>query len=575
MLYLTGNSENIIYTNVSVNKELSNPTYLMSLTHQQTLKKWTFIPQNITPQSGSPYNSRYDIFKFNIVDENTPEDLTGGTRGWYSQKPPQIVYKDARYKGTGRAYITEQFSLPAFSNYNIYFDWSDKTDGMDDVADTGFTVTINDQPFTGTSFVFHSTSFGGYDYGFFRIDNDGRYGDEIYKFSYTGTTTGGTSMSGTAYIPTPNQIYDIKPWLYYGDFEFYKSYPITHINTPNIRVDEIGEFRYGIYEQINPINLDTSLAYNQLEVGLGYITELFSDVFYDDDETSEVYDPELDYPSPTPTPTITASVTPTYTPTPTPSVTPSYTPTNTPTPSSTPVTPFSPGSLSGLISWYDSDDVGTLTTGTTGSDVIVSTIDDKSGNGFDLSNGVTTQQPIFSADSIGNMLVFDGSSDRLYNNSITGYSAVTAFTKFFVFNKSSSVSNEEMMVEISTGSRMDYYFTNYGSSETFRFFDYPGPGITGLFSWDKYPNFLNWTYMTKPSPYNYDGELNDLTFTDSIADNFADVDLDVISIGARSNGGNPSNYQFREFFMYDRELSGTEINQVVTYLKNKWNYNIW
>ena len=283
----------------------------------------------------------------------------------------------------------------------------------------------------------------------------------------------------------------------------------------------------------------------------------------------------MDYPSPTPTPTITASVTPTYTPTPTPSVTPSYTPTNTPTPSSTPVTPFSPGSLSGLISWYDSDDVGTLTTGTTGSDVIVSTIDDKSGNGFDLSNGVTTQQPIFSADSIGNMLVFDGSSDRLYNNSITGYSAVTAFTKFFVFNKSSSVSNEEMMVEISTGSRMDYYFTNYGSSETFRFFDYPGPGITGLFSWDKYPNFLNWTYMTKPSPYNYDGELNDLTFTDSIADNFADVDLDVISIGARSNGGNPSNYQFREFFMYDRELSGTEINQVVTYLKNKWNYNIW
>ena len=83
MLYLTGNSENIIYTNVSVNKELSNPTYLMSLTHQQTLKKWTFIPQNITPQSGTPYNSRYDIFKFNLVDENTPEDLTGGTRAWY------------------------------------------------------------------------------------------------------------------------------------------------------------------------------------------------------------------------------------------------------------------------------------------------------------------------------------------------------------------------------------------------------------------------------------------------------------------------------------------------------------
>ena len=306
MLYLTGNSENVIYTNVSVNKELSNPTYLMSLTHQQTGKKWTFIPQDISSFSGSPYNSRYDIFKFNLVDENTPEDFTGGTRGWYHQQPYALIADDARYKGTGQSYFFMNLQLPIASTYNVYFDFADKS-GMDEIANTGFTVSINDQPYTGTSLINYDSRGGGIFYAYFFgqeaaggfvVENGFVSLDDLYKISYTGESLNGEILTGTVYVPTPRQVYDVKPWQYYdGDFAvpiFRKTYPVTHINTPNIEIDEIGEFRYAIYEQLNPLNLDTSLAYNQLEVGLAYITEQFSDVFYDFNEDSEVYDPELD-----------------------------------------------------------------------------------------------------------------------------------------------------------------------------------------------------------------------------------------------------------------------------------------
>jgi hypothetical protein len=145
-----------------------------------------------------------------------------------------------------------------------------------------------------------------------------------------------------------------------------------------------------------------------------------------------------------------------------------------------------------------------------------------------------------------------------------------------VFEKTDvSASPEEMMIEISSASRMHYYFTNYGGTELFRWFDYPGPGNGGLLSWTKAPQFLNWTYMTQPLPYNYGGELNDSISTNDVADTFSPVDLDVISIGARYNGGNPSPYNFREFLIYSRELTPTEINEVETYLKNKWNYGTW
>lgn len=259
-------------------------------------------------------------------------------------------------------------------------------------------------------------------------------------------------------------------------------------------------------------------------------------------------------PSPTPTPSQTAL------PTPTPSITP--------TPSATPG-PSIP--MTDLITWYDTSDTSTITE--VGGQV--SQLNDKSGNGFNLTQGTSSYQPLTFSDAVGAGIIFDGSDDRLSNTTMTGYSSVTGLTKFFVFTKSATTANEEMIVQIGSTGRLHYYYQDYAGEEQFKSFDYPGPYFSPLLSWSKAPNFLNWTYMTKPSPYNYDAELNDITYTSTAADNWGPQDFNKISIGARDNGGNPSSFVLREILIYENELSTININAVETYLKNKWNYSAW
>ena len=255
-------------------------------------------------------------------------------------------------------------------------------------------------------------------------------------------------------------------------------------------------------------------------------------------------------------------------PTPTPSSTPSPTPT--PTPSPTPV--FNPASISGIMAWYDTDDSSTI------SEVSnkVSRIIDKSGNLFHLEQNTDQYKPIYSSDTIGTYIEFEPTNNqRLSNNTISGYSSLTAITKFIVFEKASSYSNEEMIFQIASTGRIHYYWTNYGSSETLHGFDYPGPRWSGIFSYGAYPNYLNWSYMTKPLPYNFDGNLNDVPANTLVSDNWGPIDVDVFSMGARENGGNPTKAKIREVIFYDRELTTSEINQVEGYLKTKWRYSAW
>lgn len=290
MLYLTGNSNNLIYANVSANKELSNPTYLMSLTHQQTGKKWSFIPQNVTSYSGNPYNTRYDLFEFNFISGGT-ENLTAGALAWYYQEPPSLVYQDARYSGTAESYIQIHSIVPnLFGVYRWIYDFDNSTEQI-----TGATMTLSGVGIFNNIQI--SSNFGNRStiqsnaMSVLNYQLDG-------LLSISATTNLGNIITSNTYVTSLQNSSNVMPWTFYGDTTLEtanKNYPITYIDTPDIKVDEIGEFSYSIYEQINPINLNTALSYNQLEVGIAYITELFSDVFYDNPEVSEVYDPDLGY----------------------------------------------------------------------------------------------------------------------------------------------------------------------------------------------------------------------------------------------------------------------------------------
>jgi len=294
MLYIEGNKFNTVYTSVSPHKTISNPTYLMCLEHAQSGKRWSFIPQNVTSFSGSPYNNRYDLFRFKVAESG--ENLTGGTRNWYSQNSPNYVNDDVRLKGTGKSYPSMYpWQSSSFGVISFQFDWEDVNDRMDDVNDTGFTITFNDVLYTGNTIIVRDSRGGGTDE--VRIATTipilGFPLNEIEKISYTGTSTGGTSISNTIYVANWEEVAAAEPWTYYGDelYDGLKSYPITPLGETIVNIDEVGQFYYSIREQSSPINIDCSLSGDKLEEGLLYLTQDFTDTYYYTGGTVNVYDP--------------------------------------------------------------------------------------------------------------------------------------------------------------------------------------------------------------------------------------------------------------------------------------------
>ena len=294
MLYIQGNQFNTVYTSVSPHKTISNPTYLMCLEHAQSGKRYSFIPQNVTSFTGSPYNNRYDLFRFKVSESGV--NLTGGTRAWYWQYPPNVVNDDARLKGTGKSY--PQMNLWNNSTLHFltaWFDWEDVNDRMDDVNHTGFTITINDFLYTGTTSIIRDARGGGTDRVNIGITPSfiGFPLNEIEKISYTGTTTGGTSISNTIYVANWEEVSSNEPWKYYGDENVLpnKTYPITYLGETTVNIDEVGQFYYSIREQSSKTNIDCSLSGDKLEEGLLYLTQDFTDTYYYTGGTVNVYDP--------------------------------------------------------------------------------------------------------------------------------------------------------------------------------------------------------------------------------------------------------------------------------------------
>lgn len=80
MIYVNQNQQNDAAIPASINKSLSNPYYLWSMTHKLSGEKFSFIPYRIPPAPSITYNPSYDLFNFNIND-SIPPSLTGNTSG--------------------------------------------------------------------------------------------------------------------------------------------------------------------------------------------------------------------------------------------------------------------------------------------------------------------------------------------------------------------------------------------------------------------------------------------------------------------------------------------------------------
>jgi len=261
----------------------------MSLTHQQTGKRWSFIPQNITNISGSPYNQRYDLFKFNISESGV--NLTGGTNVWYWQTPPSSVYGDSRYSGTGINYLRLQPIVPnLFGTISLYVDFDNENEQL-----TGGTMTLNGE---SLSSIVVEDSLSPYNNAWnirgTLSTTNGLY-DKSGKLEISAQSNSGNTYGGTYYVVSISSINSIQPWTYYGYDNISQiilvNLPITYLETPTVDIDEIGEFRYSIREQINPVNLNPEYTTEILETGLAYVYQAFSDIYYDKGGDDVVYNP--------------------------------------------------------------------------------------------------------------------------------------------------------------------------------------------------------------------------------------------------------------------------------------------
>jgi len=287
MLYIKSNQFNTVYTSVSPHKTISNPTYLMCLEHAQSGKKYSFIPQNITSFSGSPYNDRYDLFRFKVAESGV--DLTGGTRAWYYQISPTIQYANLTQSANkGNRYIFMSWEGAPDGEWGVYID----SPNVGEVV-TGGTWTID-----GVSVPIEQIlDFGKGNIGISVWVDGSNTSGTTYQYSFT--TNSGRTFSDTLYLTSMDEIDEYKPWDYYTNpcnvgilpAAGCPGYPTTYLGETTVNIDEVGQFYYSIREQTSKINTNCSLSGDKLETGLLYLTQDFTDTYYYTGGTVNVYDP--------------------------------------------------------------------------------------------------------------------------------------------------------------------------------------------------------------------------------------------------------------------------------------------
>jgi hypothetical protein len=219
-----------------------------------------------------------------------------------------------------------------------------------------------------------------------------------------------------------------------------------------------------------------------------------------------------------------------------------------------------------LVYHYDFSSGGNMVLRNSGGVNYIETIYDLSPNAFHLTQSNTSKQAIFAQDAFGNFCgVFDGIDDEMVLNtpSITG---LTGYTIFSVFETTEYTGNTTfytggglLVSPIGVGVNQNWYIFTRQSEIDFS-------GTTGLSD-----NFLS--YYSVDNSTNPNGSINEVPWTAN--DTLFIFTNTYISFGSQVSGFGITEIKAKEYLMYDSVLSESRIQQIVAYLKNKWNYSAW
>ena len=240
---------------------------------------------------------------------------------------------------------------------------------------------------------------------------------------------------------------------------------------------------------------------------------------------------------------------------------------------------FSPASISDLQLWLDATDTSTLyqdsskTTAVSSDNDPVGCWEDKSGNGFDHDQGTSINRPTFDTTTMGlNSLNLDNSVDSGKGQFLENSTCTDTITMFIVLNYGT---NSNAGSSFGIGASYNGYFTfaagsslNYVSTSPTGYrtvgdsYTRIAAGNDAIITGDLV-NFLreNGTQYAMNNPYNY-------------SSHSGNVGSYVGRRGLTPNNHTPFNGNIGEIIAYERRLSSTEIDEVETYLSEKWSITI-
>jgi hypothetical protein len=278
-------------------------------------------------------------------------------------------------------------------------------------------------------------------------------------------------------------------------------------------------------------------------------------------------------PTPTPTQTLTSTPTGTATSTPTPTttltLTPTLTSTSTPTPTPT-IPPFSPSSISNLYQWFDASFAPNLTTRVSGGQTFVESWTGRSG-GYFVNQTTGANQPQLVSGAYGlpfSGVSFSGGSDFM-TGSAGNVPTPTGNTVFMVVYQENGVNQLLWDIQASGGTSTPQtsFYVNFDALEANTI---GGRIRTNTYSLtSKYPKIL---LSASGDTSSRGGQINDQTIstqTFTTGNNNTTIRMSTV------NGDAPAQGTIFEIIIYHRKLTQSEVNNVVNYLKTKWNYNSW
>jgi hypothetical protein len=264
--------------------------------------------------------------------------------------------------------------------------------------------------------------------------------------------------------------------------------------------------------------------------------------------------------SPVPTPT------PTYTPTQTTTTTPTPTTTTTPTPSSS-STAFNPNSIPDLFQWFDASDTSYMTLRSDAGVNYITGWTGKTGGSF--TQATASAQPFLENVS---GYTYSGASffgtRWLLNNTISAATPSGTTTFIVGYNDYDPTGSPFLIWDAGTPEGVSSGFLNSAAYEM-RVVDQK-MAISTYNTIPKQPRYISWVRGNSGGAAgSINGTAMTGTATFSSPANITQMRMSTSSTGTDNTGA------IFEVLMYNRTLTTTETNNVLTYLENKWGYSTW